>query len=184
MPSKMRPDDWDRLFAPNTRRRGGPLRALINILIAVLAVALLGVGATFAVGLRQQRVEQAYATATAYAPTEAAIRAATAQVKQNATATIAAALAATASAKAPTNLPEGALTARVSNGGNVRQAPVDGQPLDQVRADEIVRLISKNSNSTWFKVSYGRDGKTITGWISRTLLALDPAVEQQVPVGQ
>ena len=184
MPSKIRPDDWDRLFAPNAPRRGGPLRALLTIVIAALMLALLGVGASFAVGLRQQRVAQAYATATALAPTEEAARAATAQVKQNATATIAAAITATAAARQPTAVPEGALLARVSNGGNVRQAPIDGPPLDQVRAGETVQLISKNSSSTWFKVSYGRDGKTITGWISKTLLTIDRVVEQQVPVGQ
>ena len=44
MPSKIRPDDWDRLFAPNAPRRGGPLRALLTILITVIVIALLGAG--------------------------------------------------------------------------------------------------------------------------------------------
>jgi Tfp pilus assembly protein PilX len=184
MPSKIRPDDWDRLFAPNARRRGGPLRALVNILLAVLLVALLGAGTVFALNFREQRVAQSYATATAFAPTAAAARAATAQVKQGATATIVAALTGTAIAKLPTATPEGILTATVGNGGNVREAPVSGRPLDQVHAGEIVQLLGKNQDGNWFKISYGRNGKTVTGWVSKTLLTIDPAVEQQVPVGQ
>lgn len=184
MPSKIRPDDWDRLFAPNARRRGGPLRALISIFVAVLALALVVTGVSFALDLRQQRVAQAYATATAVAPTEAAIRSATAQVKQNATATIVAAFTATAAAKLPAATPEGILAAKVFNGGNVRAAPVDGQPLDLVSAGETVQLLAKNQSGTWFKVSYGRSGRTITGWISKTLLTIDASIEEQVPVGQ
>jgi Tfp pilus assembly protein PilX len=184
VPSKIRPDDWDRLFAPNARRRGGPLRALLNLLIPVVILGLLGVGAVYALDFRQQRVAQAIATATAQAPTEAAIRAATAQVKLNATATIAAALTATGVAKQPTATPEGILTARVFNGGNVREVPVSGRPLDQVNAGETVQLVAKNQDSTWFKVTYGREGRTVIGWVSGTLLTIEPSVAQAVPVGQ
>ncbi|HJZ47679.1 MAG TPA: SH3 domain-containing protein, partial [Roseiflexaceae bacterium] len=69
MPSKIRPDDWDRLFAPNAPRRGGPLRALINIVIAVAVIALLSAGTVYAINYRQERFAQTVATATAYAPT-------------------------------------------------------------------------------------------------------------------
>jgi hypothetical protein len=184
VPSKIRPDDWDRLFAPSAPRRGGPLRALLNIVIAVVIVALLSAGAVFAVEYREQRYAEAVATATAAAPTQAALRTATAQVKLNATATIAAALTATAVAQQPSATPEGIFTATVFNGGNVREAPVNGRPIDQVNAGETVQLLEKNQGGSWFKVSYGRDGRNVTGWVSATLLTIDPAVAQQVPVGQ
>lgn len=182
MPSKTRPDDWDQLFAPRAPRRGGPLRALANILIAILILALVGAGSVFAINLREQRYAQAVATATSAAATAFPLRTATAQAQLSATQTIAAALTSTAVAKQPTATPQGLLTARVFNGGNVRAAPISGQRLDQVSAGEIVQVIEKNRGGTWFKVTYGRDGQTITGWVSKTLLTIDAAVEQQVPV--
>jgi Tfp pilus assembly protein PilX len=182
VPSKIRPDDWDRLFAPNAPRRGGPLRALITILITVAVIALLGVGTVYGLNFRQERFAQAAATAAAYAPTDAAIRTATAVVYEQATATLVAALTATALAKLPTPTPEGGLAATVANGGNVREAPINGRPLDQVNAGETVRLLAKTSDGGWIKITYARNGTTITGWVSRTLLTIDPAVDQQVPV--
>ena len=73
------------------------------------------------------------------------------------------------------------LSASVANGGNVREQPVSGKPIGQVSAGEIVQLLGKNQDASWFKISYSRNGQPVTGWISRTLLAIDPAVEQQVP---
>ena len=64
----------------------------------------------------------------------------------------------------------------------MREAPVDGTPLDQVRVGEVVQLLEKNADGTWFKITYTRAGQApIVGWISKTLLAIDPTVEQQVP---
>jgi SH3 domain-containing protein len=181
VPSKIRPDDWDRLFAPNAPRRGGPLRALVNILIVVVVIALLGAGTTYALNLRQERFAQAVASATAIAPTTAAIRTATALAQQQATATLVTARTATALAKLPTPTQEGTLTATVANGGNVREAPINGRPLDQINAGETIQLLEKSKDGAWFKVTYVRNGATITGWVSRTLLTIDPAVEQQIP---
>jgi Bacterial SH3 domain len=181
VPSKIRPDDWDRQFAPNASRRGGPLRALLNILIAVAVIALLGAATAYAISFRQERFAQAAATATAYAPTAAAIGTATALVEQQATATLITALTATAQARLATPTPKSGLTATVANGGNVREAPVNGRPLDQVNAGEVVQLLEKNQDAGWFKITYMRNGAAITGWVSRTLLTIDPAVEQQVP---
>src|SRR5689334_11830633 len=180
VPSKIRPDDWDRLFAPNAPRRGGPLRALITILATVAVIALLGVGTVYALNYRQERFAQAVATATAYAPTGAAIRTATALVEQHATATLVTALTATAQAKLATPTPKPGLAATVANGGNVREAPINGRPLDQVNAGETIKLLAKTQDAAWFKVTYARNGATITGWVSRTLLTIDPAVERQV----
>jgi Bacterial SH3 domain len=177
VPSKINPNDWDRLFAPNAPRRGGPLRTLINIILTVVLLALLSGGAVFLLNVRAERFAQAVATATSAAATALPLRTAAAQADLNATATVIAARAATAVAK-PTPAP---LTASVANGGNVREAPINGRPVDQVRAGEIVQLLEKNQDSSWFKVTYARNGQSITGWISRTLLTIAPEVEQQVP---
>ena len=181
MPSKIRPDDWDRLFAPGAPRRGGPLRALVTILIAVAVIGLLGVGTTYTLNLRQERIAQISATQTAIAPTNAAIRTATALAQQQATATLVAARTATAIAKTPTAIPEGTLIAKVTNGGNVREAPINGRVLDQINAGETIQLVEKTKDGSWFKVAYTRNGAAISGWVSRTLLTIEPAVEQQVP---
>lgn len=178
MPSKIRPDDWDRLFTPNAPRRGGPLRALGMTLAALVVLALLGIGGVFAANVREQRFAQAVATATSAAATAIPERTAAAQAELNATATLVAARAATATAQSQPP----ALTASVANGGNVREAPVSGTPLDQVRAGEVVQLLEKSADGSWFKVTYTRAGQpAIVGWVSKTLLSIDPAVEQQVP---
>ncbi len=182
MPSKIRPDDLDRLFVPNAPRRGGPLRGLLNIVLAVVILALLAGGVAFALDLRQQRYAQAVATATAFAPTAAAARAATAAAEQQATATLVAARTATAIARQSTAIPQSTLIAMVFNGGNVREAPVNGRPIDQIKAGETVQLLEKTGDGAWFRISYARDGQTITGWASKTLLTIEPAVEQGVPV--
>ncbi len=177
MSSKIHPNDWDYLFAPNAPRRGGPLRALINIILTLVLLALLSAGAVFLLNVRAERVAQTIATATSAAATALPQRTATAQANVNATATVIAARAATAVAQ-PT---PAALTASVANGGNVREAPINGRPVDQVKAGEIVQLLEKNQDSSWFKVTYARNGQSITGWVSKTLLTIAPEVEQQVP---
>jgi len=63
----------------------------------------------------------------------------------------------------------------------VREAPVSGRPVDQLQAGQIVQLLEKSDDGSWFKISYTRSGQTITGWVSKTLLTIDPAIEQQVP---
>jgi hypothetical protein len=78
--------------------------------------------------------------------------------------------------------PETGLSASVFNGGNVRERPVTGKPLDQINAGETVQLLAKTSDGGWYQITYTRDGKPITGWVSVTLLTIDPAVAKQVPV--
>ena len=84
-------------------------------------------------------------------------------------------------ARQPTPTSESTLTALVANGGNVRETPINGRPVDQVNAGETIQLLEKNKDATWYKVTYSRDGKTITGWVSKTLLTIDPAIDQRVP---
>lgn len=177
MPSKIDPGDWDRLFAPHAPRRGGPLRALVTLLITALVIALFGAGITYAVRYRDQQTAYAIATATAYAPTAAANRTATAQALAGATATIVARRTATALARQPTPTPQ-ALTAAVFNGGNVRERPVNGRPLDQINAGESVQLLEKTPDGGWYRITTPRG---VTGWVSQTLLTLDPEVARQVP---
>ena len=80
--------------------------------------------------------------------------------------------------------PETGLSAKVFNGGNVRERPVTGKPRDQINAGETVQLLAKTSDGGWYKISYNRDGTPITGWVSVTLLTIDPAVAKQVPVAK
>jgi len=56
VPVKTRPSDWDHLFAPNAPRRGGPLRALVNVLITIVLIALLSAGGVYAVNYRNKQI--------------------------------------------------------------------------------------------------------------------------------
>jgi flagellar FliL protein len=77
--------------------------------------------------------------------------------------------------------PETGLTAKVFNGGNVRARPVTGKPLDQINAGETVQLLAKTSDGGWYQITNIRN---ITGWVSVTLLTIDPAVAKQVPIAK
>jgi flagellar FliL protein len=77
--------------------------------------------------------------------------------------------------------PETGLTATVFNGGNVRERPVTGKPLDQINAGETVQLLAKTADSGWYQITNIRG---VTGWVSRTLLTIDPDVAAQVPVAR
>ena len=67
----------------------------------------------------------------------------------------------------------------VANGGNVRETPISGAPLDQVNARETVRVLGKNVEGTWYFVVTPRN---MTGWVSATLLTIDAAASAQVSV--
>jgi hypothetical protein len=77
--------------------------------------------------------------------------------------------------------PETGLTAKVFNGGNVRERPVTGKPLDQINAGETVQLLAKTSDGGWYQITNIRG---VTGWVSVTLLTIDPAVARQVPIAK
>jgi hypothetical protein len=81
--------------------------------------------------------------------------------------------------KPPTAVAYAGGPATVTNGGNVRDAPVNGKVLDQVNANETVRLVQKNAAGTWYQLVTPRN---VTGWVSATLLRIDPAVAASVPV--
>jgi flagellar FliL protein len=80
----------------------------------------------------------------------------------------------------PTAAPSG-LTAAVRNGGNVRERPVSGRPLDQVNAGETVQLIEKTADGAWYKITNIRG---VSGWVSASLLTIDQATAKQVPIAK
>ncbi|HWQ12698.1 MAG TPA: SH3 domain-containing protein [Roseiflexaceae bacterium] len=194
MPSKIRPDDWDRLFAPNAPRRGGPLRALGNLLLLVVLLGLIAGGATFVLRYREQQVASAAATTIAFqtnvAPglTASAAPTATAAVQLTATrftiqtATAAAALGTVVATPATpvAGLGVGVVTA----GGNLRSEPrIAGEtvvgliwPGDQVAFIERREV----DGQAWFHIQVlrpapDRGGEGVPagteGWASATLLS-------------
>jgi hypothetical protein len=72
------------------------------------------------------------------------------------------------------------LTAAVSNGGNVRAEPhTQATVFEQIHAHESVVLLARNDSATWFKIVTPR---RVTGWVSGTLLTIDPDVVARLPV--
>jgi hypothetical protein len=189
VPTKIYPSDWDRLFAPNAPRRGGPLRALINVLITALVLILIGGAAVYLTRYRSQQLANAITAATTLAATNQPLATQTAaallQVRQRATATREAQLTATVQA----GQPGPALgVGTVERGGNLRKEP-------RVAPDTVVGLIwpgdqiafleqSDVGGQPWFrikitKVADNRGGPGVAvgseGWASATLLsALTP----------
>lgn len=73
------------------------------------------------------------------------------------------------------------LMATVFNGGNVRERPIDGDVLDQVNAGEAVTLLEKTADGKWYRIINLR---SVSGWVSVTLLTIDEQVAAQVPVAK
>jgi hypothetical protein len=181
VPAKIHPGDWDRLFAPNAPRRGGPLRALMNVLLTIIVITLLGAGGVFAIGYRNDRIAAQIATATAVAPTIAAIRTQTAEAVANATATRVASRAATAVAGQPTPEPSLGIGTVVS-GGNLRQEPPNGTVIGLIWPGDEIKFLQEQQvgGQTWFRIrltkpAANRSGEGVAadtvGWASATLLS-------------
>jgi hypothetical protein len=86
----------------------------------------------------------------------------------------------TAETAQPTTTPQ--LVANVINGGNVREGPSLQQPvLDQINANETVQLTGKTADSAWYQIINARG---VQGWVSASLLQVDPSVAAQAPVTQ
>lgn len=72
------------------------------------------------------------------------------------------------------------LTAQVFNGGNVRESPtLTGKVIDQINAQESVMLLGKTADGNWYRIA---NIHNVIGWVSATLLTVDPAVAAKVPV--
>jgi flagellar FliL protein len=58
---------------------------------------------------------------------------------------------------------------------------VTGRPVDEVNADETVQLLEKTADGAWYRIT---DIRGKTGWVSVTLLKIDPDVAKQVPIAK
>jgi hypothetical protein len=183
VPAKIRPGDWDRLFAPDAPRRGGPLRALVNLVLIFIAIALIGGGGVFAVDYRNQRIASQHATAQIVAPTLIARATQTASAATAAADARVAARTATALAGKPT--PESMLgSGVVTSGGNLRKEPrvAPDTVIGLLWAGDQVALLEEQlvAGQSWFRIrlvepapNRGGDGVAAgtTGWASGTLLS-------------
>ncbi len=180
MPSKIRPGDWDRLFAPNAPRRGGPLRALVTTFITLILIVLIAVGGIYLTRYRAQQTASLIATATAIAPTVQARDTQTAAAATAATATRVAQRTATVVAAQPQPLGIGV----VANGGNLRKEPriAPETVIGQIwTGDEITFLEQSDvDGQVWFRIRVtkaadNRGGQGVPvgtdGWASATLLS-------------
>ncbi|GAB4210559.1 MAG: SH3 domain-containing protein [Roseiflexaceae bacterium] len=176
MSIKIRPEDWDHLFAPDGPRRGGPLRALVHVLATLLVLGLLGAGATYALRLTEERVASQRATATAIAATVYPARTATALALAQATAQAAA-------VPTPTTIPILGV-GTVQNGGNLRSEPrvAPETVLGQIWPGDQIEFLEESlvGGQSWFRIRVttaaatrggpGVDAGTI-GWAAASLLS-------------
>jgi hypothetical protein len=185
MPPRADPRDWDRLFRPGAPQRGGPLRALANLLIIGTTIGLLVGGAFFALrfGFERTRISNATTATAAIIATAQAETTATAAVAR--TATAAAALAAATPTSAPTPTPAIIGRGNVIGGGNLRREPVVspetviGQicPGDQV---EFLEERAPGDGTRWFRITITQVADNCSpqrvtlgsqGWASELLLS-------------
>lgn len=181
MPAKISPDDWDNLFAPHAPRRGGPLRALGNVLIVFTMFLLVGFGAVFALRYREERAAAIIATATSIAATTQPQQTAMAAAEATATAERLAARTATAVAQAgPPPIGRGV----VERGGNLRSEPViaDGTVIGLIWPGDQVEFLKEElvGGETWFRIrvvkeAANRGGPGVAagtdGWAASLLLS-------------
>lgn len=182
MPAKIDPGDWDRLFAPNAPRRGGPLRVLGNLLIIAIVFGIASGGALFAIAQRDRQIAVSIATATAFTATNIPLQTAAA-VAETATVEsrqVSSTATAVAQATATTILGIGA----VNRGGNLRSEPIVAPetivgliwPGDQI---EFLAQRDIDGQSWYFirvtRLAPNRDGEGVPqgseGWASASLLS-------------
>ncbi|HEY0605693.1 MAG TPA: SH3 domain-containing protein [Herpetosiphonaceae bacterium] len=79
----------------------------------------------------------------------------------------------------PAKVEAGPLKATVFNGGNIRYRPnvETGTVLGQLHARQAVTLSARTADGSWYKVV----APEAEGWVSSSLLTIDPAVAAQVP---
>ena len=180
MSPKIDQNDWDRLFAPNAPRRGGPLRVLAYTLLGLTLLAIIGFGSVFALNRREAQIATANANATVYAATIQPQQTATSQAIAQATALRYEARTATAYAKNNTVIGLGSVVI----GGNLRSEPrfVPETILGLVwPGDDIVVFEEQTTDGqTWYRIritriSPNRPGLGLPvdseGWVSASLLS-------------
>lgn len=182
MPPKAHPNDWDRYFRPNAPRRGGPLRALANLLLIGAAIGLLGGGAFFALRFGLERAQQA-ASQTAEQIVVSNTQVSATLTARTATAAAVAAVPPTATPAPPPVQPIG--QSSVVAGGNLRSEPrlADETVIGQICAGDQLDLLEQSTaadGALWYRVRVTRAGANCSpqrvtvgsiGWASSTLLA-------------
>lgn len=184
MPPKVDPRDWDRYFRPGAPRRGGPLRALANVLLIGIVVALVGGGAFFGLRFGLDRIRTSNAATAAAIQTSNAVVIATRTARALDSTATAAALAA---APTPTLTPEPALIGRgsVIAGGNLRSQPVISPEtvIGQICAGDQVDFLEQSTDADgalWYRIRVTAVADACTpqrvtlgslGWASSTLLS-------------
>ncbi|MFQ3632789.1 restriction endonuclease [Roseiflexus sp.] len=171
-------EEAERLSKPHHARRAQQLRYLagvavaVNVLLVGLALIIDGLPLrSFAsnstvVGQNVQRADRSPASRSPDRQTPTATPRPTATPHP------------TETPPAPTPIP--LATAVVFNGGNVRAAPnLRGTVLDQIHAYETVVLLGRSPDGLWLRIINPRQQE---GWVHRSLLTIDPAVEADLPV--
>lgn len=174
MPPKADPRDWDRLFRPNAPRRGGPLRALSNLLILLVVFGLLGGAGSFALRYGIDRARQSVAA------TQVAIQTSNAEVLGRQTANaLASASAAAAASAAPAVTPTTAAEALLGRGGVLAGGNLRSTP--EVRPETVVGQICPGDQVDFLEQTTLADGQV---WFRIRLTAQGPSCsEQQVTIG-
>lgn len=182
MPPKIDPRDWDRHFRSGASRRGGPLRALANLLLFGVTLAILGGTTLFAWSFGRERArESAAANASLVETSNAAViatRTARALATQAAVPTVAAAT--------PTASPAAVIgRGSVIGGGNLRSEPALAPEtvIGQVCAGDQVDFLEERTiadGSLWYRIRLTTAADACTpqrvtvgsvGWASATLLS-------------
>ncbi|GAB4112390.1 MAG: SH3 domain-containing protein [Roseiflexaceae bacterium] len=188
MPSKIDPNDWDRLFAPNAPRRVGPLAVLIQIVVTVGVLGGIAYGGVTAVQYRNDQVATATAVMVAFNQTNGPLATATAEAEANERATIVAVptLTAEARAAAPT-VPPSLGRSTVTLGGNLRSEPIlaNETVIGLVAVGDTLEVLRERdvNGQRWFYVRIlaiapQREPNAVAvdteGWVSATLVT-EPA---------
>jgi hypothetical protein len=187
VPSKIRPGDWDYFFGPKAPRRGGPLRALSNLLIFGVVLALLGVGGVFALrsyGEQQTRVQQTAVAVATNNVIELQARTARALSTREARTAVAAQQQSTAAAAATPTVVAALGVGAVVAGGNLRSEPrvAPETVIGLIFPGDEVAFLEQQSTEAgpWFRIRITRaapargDGAVAEGaegWASASLLS-------------
>lgn len=183
MPARINPHDWDRLFRANRPPRGGPMAALVNILIIGVILGIFAGGTTFAIQYSSERNSLLQATQSAQS-TEQALSA----VATDATQTSEALLQETASAVTASLYAEAIGAGRVINPGNLRTEPVvvPETVAGQICIGDTIAFLEQRpiGADIWYRIRIITTPDACTpervpsgtvGWASSTLLSgLEP----------
>lgn len=178
MPARIKPHDWDRLFRPNTPQRGGPLDALVNILIICVVLGIFAGGSIFAIKYNAERQSVLQATQAVQLTEQAgsaigteATQAAESMLQQTA-------------AIATDSMFAGAIGAgQVITSGNLRTEPMMGENvIGQICIGDTIAFLEERAieGTTWYRIRIVNITDACTpervptgmeGWASNSLLS-------------